>query len=198
MNTSSSLPALVLTAPPEHLAGFASLLQHGILFPVEQPIQIRTFLLALPGFSAEYIENTVQTIFVNGSAADSFQALLTAGSTLALSAAMPGLAGAIFRREGMHGSLRSQPTPGSSQRATEGEHGYLTLKLFNAIAQDRVTDLLSQGIVVTGSALCSFAQRQATVLQPPLRLVFAGQEMDAAMVVAAVQELPLLRIQWQA
>ena len=103
------IPQLTLVLPEEAVAGFASLLQHGILFAVDRPVAILPFLLTLPGFTPEYIEKTVQTIFINGVAADSLDRSLAAGSTLALSAAMPGLAGAIFRRQGLHGSLRSQP-----------------------------------------------------------------------------------------
>src|SRR5665647_491591 len=97
-----TLPLLILSVPHQAMAGFASLLQHGILLPVDRPVALLPFLLALPGFDAEYIENTVQTIFINGVAVDSLDRSLPAGSTLALSAAMPGLAGAIFRRQGLH------------------------------------------------------------------------------------------------
>ncbi len=42
----------------------------------------------------------MQTIFINGSAADTLDRPLGTGRYPNLSAAMPGLAGAIFRREG--------------------------------------------------------------------------------------------------
>ncbi len=91
--TNETIPQLTLDLPDSAVPGFAALLQHGILCPVAGPVQIRPFLLALPGFTADYIEGTVQTIFINGSAADTLDRPLGCGGTLALSAAMPGLAG---------------------------------------------------------------------------------------------------------
>ncbi len=186
-------PQLTLTLPKEAVAGFASLLQHGILYAVDQPVAILPFLLALPGFSSEYIEKTVQTIFIDGVAADSLDRSLSAGSTLALSAAMPGLAGAIFRRQGLHGSLRSQPT--AKVATNPSAAGFITLKLFNSIAADRVGDLLIHGIHISGKALHDFAARREHLFQPPVRLSFAGQVLDFAKVLGVTAGIPVLLVQ---
>jgi len=139
MSTVQPHPTLELDLPAEALPGFASLLQHGVLFPIAKPIPLLSFLVTLPGFSADYIEENVQTIFIDGVAADNLNKEMVDGTTVALSAAMPGLAGAIFRRQGIHGSLRSKQVtdaPGEQSGA-----GFLTLKFFNSIATDRVEDL---------------------------------------------------------
>ena len=49
-------PLLTMTLPGKKAEVFASLLQHGILYPVEQPVALGDFLLSLPGFSQEYLE----------------------------------------------------------------------------------------------------------------------------------------------
>ena len=59
--TNETIPQLTLDLPDSAVPGFAALLQHGILCPIPGPVQIRPFLLALPGFTADYIEGTVQT-----------------------------------------------------------------------------------------------------------------------------------------
>ncbi len=188
-----SPPQLTLALPEEAIAGFASLLQHGILNAVDQPVPILPFLLALPGFTAEYIEKTVQTIFIDGVAADSLDRSLAAGSTLALSAAMPGLAGAIFRRQGLHGSLRSQPAAKVATNSSAA--GFITLKLFNSIAADRVRDLLIQGICISGKTLHDFAARREHLFQPPVGLSFAGQVLDSADLLAVAAGIPVLMVQ---
>lgn len=187
------IPQLTLALPEEAVAGFASLFQHGILFAVDRPVAILPFLLALPGFTPEYIEKTVQTIFINGVAADSLDRSLAAGSTLALSAAMPGLAGAIFRRQGLHGSLRSQPV--AKVESNPSAFGYITLKLFNSIAADRVRDLLTQGILVSGKALHDFAARREHLFAPPVLPMLAGQLLDSADLLGIVANRPVVMVQ---
>ena len=51
--TNETIPQLTLDLPDSAVPGFAALLQHGILCPVAGPVQIRPFLLALPGFTAD-------------------------------------------------------------------------------------------------------------------------------------------------
>lgn len=185
-------PQLILTLPEEAVVGFASLLQHGMLVGIDRPVAILPFLLTLPGFSAEYIEKTVQTIFINGVAADSFDRLLPAGSTLALSAAMPGLAGAIFRRQGLHGTLRSQPE--TKVATPQSTSGFVTLKLFNSIASDRIRDLLPHGICCTGKGFHDFAAQREYLFRPPVAVSFADQPLEFAELLQTVAECPLLLV----
>lgn len=187
-------PRLTLMLPPASIAGFASLLQHGILFAVDRPVGMLPFLLSLPGFDAAYIESAVQTIFINGVAADSLDRILSIGSTLALSAAMPGLAGAIFRRQGLHASLRSKPQEKAPAGPDRPGAGFLTLKLFNRIAADRVEDLLTQGILIAGASFRDFAVRRDALFQPPAQLMFSGASVDPADLPGAVAGCPVLAV----
>ena len=191
-SSSPSYPVLSLALPPELLPGFASLLQHGILFPLRHPIPLLAFLVSLPGFSADYIEKNVQTIFIDGVAADSLDRALAGGTTVALSAAMPGLAGAIFRRQGVHGSLRSQPV-NQSTHAQSGA-GFLTLKLFNSIATDRIGDLLRQGILVSGKALANFARTRGHLFEALVSIRLDGQELAYPALLEQAEKLDLLQI----
>ncbi len=151
-------PTLILTVRPGAVVRLAPLLQRGFLVPDPGPITLYDFLLDLPGFNHEYITSRIETIFINGCAADSLETTLPTGGTVALSAAMPGLAGAIFRKGGLHASLRSKParTP-TPQRATGG---FVTVKLFNMIATDTAGELLPRGILMNGDVLARFFHRQ--------------------------------------
>ena len=193
MNQPTKPPCLTIALSLSDLAGFASLLQHGVLLTVEHAVPACQLLLSLPGFSSDYLEQAVQTVFINGVAADSLDCDLRAGSILALSAAMPGLAGAIFRRQGMHGSLRSRPT--ASAPAPVKESGFITLKLFNSIAADRVFDLLTHGVTMRGSAVHDFAVRRSNLFQPPAVLTMDGQQVGYEALMEIVPATPLVRIQ---
>jgi hypothetical protein len=184
---------LIITMPKSITFGFSSLLQYGILIAIDRPIEIGSFLLALPGFTAEYLEHNVQTIFVNGSAADNLNTPLGDGGTLALSAAMPGLAGAIFRRQSVHSSLRSAIS--THEETEKSGAGYITLKLFNRIAVDRGFDLMAKGITIRGQSLYKFAIKNESVFQPPIQLFFADRLIDYSDLLNIIQSLPVLEVQ---
>jgi hypothetical protein len=187
-----SCPDLLIKQTKQALAGFASLLQHGMVVHIDRPVALVPFLLNLPGFSEEYIEKTVQTVFIDGVAADSLDRTLPPGTTVALSAAMPGLAGAIFRRHGLHGSLRSHTR--KKPAASTGQSGFITVKLFNMIAADRVQDLLEHGLCVTGSAFVAFAANRDVLLQPPAVLFLDHKPVSPGELLQVAATHPLLTV----
>jgi len=192
MSTDRTYPTLELNLPATALPGFASLLQHGVLFPIQKPTPLLSFLITLPGFSADYIEENVQTIFINGVAADSLNKEMVDGTTVALSAAMPGLAGAIFRRQGVHGSLRSKQV--TDAPPVQSGAGFLILKFFNSIATDRVKDLLQEGVLVSGKALVRFAQMREHLFESPICLKLDGQEVPYTNLLEKVKKLDLIEV----
>jgi hypothetical protein len=145
----------------------ATLLQRGFVLPVTGTISIVELLLSLPGFTEEYIRDRVQTIFVNGLAEDNTSRELVAGDVLALSAAMPGLAGAIFRRGGQHASLRTRPVAVNHSKTDQS--GSITLKLFNMIATETGPRLLQAGILIKGKTLARFLDRQGERILPVIK-----------------------------
>lgn len=142
----------------------ATLLQRGFLLPITGTVSIAELLVTLPGFNEEYIRDRVQTIFVNGLAEDNTARELVAGDTLALSAAMPGLAGAIFRRGGQHSSLRTRPVATKHHRTAQS--GHITLKLFNMVATETGPPLLKKGILIKGKILAKFLDHQGERILP--------------------------------
>ena len=153
----SSCPELCLEVCDDlTLTGFTTLLQSGLYLEVAQGCSIGKLLLGLPGFTEEYIAAKVQTIFLNGLPADDLGQQLTGESgVLAVSAAMPGLAGAIFRRGGIHASLRTSVEAVPESSITENPVR-IRLKMFNMIAKDRGIPILRQGCVVLATALRKF------------------------------------------
>ena len=196
MHTPQDSPAaLQITLAPSALPLFASLLQHGVLYPVSGTIDLASFLLSLPGFTRDYLEQTVQTIFLDGVAADNLDQEVGGGSVVALSAAMPGLAGAIFRRHGLHGSLRSRPV---NQHQSASKSGYVTVKLFNSIATDRIKDLLAGSVLMHGPVFQTFARSRAHLFHPDVcRCVFNGAALGYPALMAAAASSPVLSIRME-
>ncbi|WP_028578991.1 hypothetical protein [Desulfogranum japonicum] len=189
----SNTPHLLISLDHMTLAGFPSLLQYGILLSVEKPVPVMRLLLDLPGINEKYLQDEVQTIFVDGVAADDLQQDLSTGQTLALSAAMPGLAGAIFRREGMHGSLRSRPVKEKKHQVETD--GYVTLKLFNSVASDLVEPLLQSGVCMHGEHFHAFASRRKDLIERSNMLVLDGDALSVDTLLEKVKTLPNLVIQ---
>ncbi|MBW1749994.1 MAG: hypothetical protein JRJ37_04710, partial [Deltaproteobacteria bacterium] len=165
MKPERALPVTLILKTTRDTAGkIATLLQRGFVLPVTGTISIAELLIELPGFNEEYIRDRVQTIFVNGIAEDNTNRELAAGDSLALSAAMPGLAGAIFRRGGQHASLRTRPEAVKSDKTDYS--GFITLKLFNMIATETGPQLLQDGILIKGKTLARFLDRQGERILP--------------------------------
>ncbi len=146
-----------LLVKTEALSRFTTLLQNGIYLEAGQGETLGGLLAILPGFTEEYIGRKVQTIFLNGLPADDLQQqLFGTEAVIALSAAMPGLAGAIFRKDGVHASLRTETAAKLSGTHSKDQPIKIRLKLFNIIAMERGEKILADGCVVLASALENF------------------------------------------
>lgn len=175
-------PHLTLRIAPNTIDAFSSLLQAGVRIRADREISIGSFLEALPGFTADYITEEVQTIFLNGSATDDMETVLAGNPpVLAISAAMPGLAGAIFRKNSFHAALRTTKAPGQQGSSTGSIT--VTLKLFNAIARDRGGELLRRGVTMKAADIAQFMESRTT-LSPMI------QDIEVQGGIIAKDELP--------
>ncbi len=165
METQHSLPHFQLAVSAETLPLFTTVLQSGIEIKYRAGISIALFLNDLPGFTADYVGDVVQTIFLNGTAVDDLTTLLE-GETpiLALSAAMPGLAGAIFRKNSFHSALRTTVTSGN-KTINRQITTTVTLKLFNTIARERGIELLKRGVSIKSGHLLDFFKNRSGIIK---------------------------------
>ena len=101
---------------------YTTLLQTGILVESKPQPTVRAFLGSLPGFTSQYMNERIETIFLNGLPVDDLETIINGSAPiLAISAAMPGLAGAIFRKNGFHAPLRTTITDDSSDEVQSSE-----------------------------------------------------------------------------
>ena len=155
--------------------GFTTLLQSGIKLPAASGISLGVFINSLPGFDIDYVADTIQTIFLDGNAIDDLEQPLTKHDhVLALSAAMPGLAGAIFRRNSLCAALRTRSENLGTAKKSNNEL-FVLLKLFNSIAQEKGEELLRSGGIFSGKTLLSFFDQRPSLFDAIISLNFNGK-----------------------
>lgn len=150
MNTSTQMH-LEIKASSEIVSFFLPLLNKGFNVCVEVGSNIKDLLCKQIGLSPDYLEDRIQTLFVDGKAVDDFAAtVIKNGAVLALSGAMPGLAGATLRRGGFYGKMRGEISHGEEATPDACGEGHVTVKLFNLILKEAGPLFLGKGVLIHG------------------------------------------------
>lgn len=155
---------LPLELTSKDLSFLSPLWQLGVEMDVQTGTTIRDILCRQIGIDNTYLDERIQTLFLNGKAIDNpDKTVVPDKSTIALSAAMPGLAGATLRKGGSYASFRKAITDSACAVATDAQQkGTITLKLFNFIAQELAPILLHYGIKVETDALLAALKASCT------------------------------------
>jgi hypothetical protein len=153
---------LRLTLNANRIPAFFPVLQRGFLLNVRVGCSIRSFLRDQLGLTAEYVEQKVQTLFIDGKPVDDLdRTVVRDGSTLALSSAMPGLLGAALRRGGRYAPMRSQMTYEEGEKTVEVKNGQITVKLFNLTLGEMGSLFLERGIGIAAEDLTDCLRKQS-------------------------------------
>ncbi|PIE73662.1 MAG: hypothetical protein CSA20_02075 [Deltaproteobacteria bacterium] len=191
------LSELILHISAENISFFLGILQTGVQIRVVSKTSLGDFLCKCPGFSLRYVEKEVQTIFINGKAVDDLQTPLSGRQpVVAISAAMPGLAGAIFRRNGLHASLRTSPgpEPEREERVQGNETIEVTLKLFNTILRDKGEEILRSGVVIASARLVDFLEKRRELLEMIEKASLDAREISVDELLSLVGEEGSLKL----
>lgn len=189
MEDQLSLPSVRLSVTPDALPLFTTVLQSGIEIKTSRGETLAKFLNRFPGFTAEYLADTVQTIFLDGTAVDDLSLQMTENNpVLALSAAMPGLAGAIFRKNSFHSALRTE-TKSLESKGGQDDTIVVTLKLFNSIATERGEEFLKTGLCIRGDQLANFLTKRPHLIQEILDIQLEGKGLDHQELLRILPEL---------
>ncbi len=128
---------------------FSSLLQGGFVAKSCVDVSLTDLLHDQFGLSHVYIEERIKTVFLEGKPVDDFETtIIRDGSTLALSAAMPGLVGAVFRKGGVLSPLRSTISHRGSDTVVCSRQGSVCFKLFNLLTGEIGAVFMAQGIYI--------------------------------------------------
>jgi hypothetical protein len=194
MKDQLSVPTLRMSVTGDALPLFTTVLQSGIEIKTTYGETLGNFLCDFPGFTAKYLADTVQTIFLNGTAVDDLSLRLTGSNpVLALSAAMPGLAGAIFRKNSLHAALRTD-TKTLPAKSGQEKSLFVTLKLFNSIARDRGADLLKAGLCLQSKQLANFLTNRPHLARHIVRIHCADKEISYEELLAVLRQAPKINL----
>ena len=146
---------------PELMPDFYPLLRQGFYLEIGLGSTLQEILQGDLQIPEDYIQTRLQTIFLDNQPVDDLRETVhTDHSSLSLSAAMPGLIGACFRRQGYYSSMRDSISYGSKASAgLEQKRGLLKVKLYNFPARELGPGLLQRGVLLSGDALADFLRR---------------------------------------
>jgi hypothetical protein len=146
MERNSSILSLRFTVDRKFFSLFIPSLQRGIKLKVRVGCSLNVLFGDQLGLKPEYVKERIKTVFLDGKPVDDLDAaFIQDGSTVTLSAAMPGLAGATLRRGGFFAVLRSQITHGAEEMPVPETEGYIFLKLFNLLISEMGPAFLQRG-----------------------------------------------------
>ena len=148
---------LCLVLEKNQLPRLLAFWQKGLLIPAQVGCSLKALLCGQFGLSPAYLQERIKTIFLNGKSVDDPDtAIIRSGSILALSGALPGLAGATLRRAGFLASFRSQLTHEENKTAVSPEDGIITVKLFNLLVDELGPVLLKRGVLLPSRDFAEF------------------------------------------
>lgn len=141
------------------------LLQKGFMVKVQPGLSVGQFFRRQLNLAPDYIAHRISTIFLDGKPVDDIDsALLRDGSTLALSGAMPGLVGAVMRRDSFYASFRDTISyRDEEENRGSGPHrdeGMIRLKLFNLVMKELGPGFLESGIYLETYIFTGFLENQ--------------------------------------
>jgi len=181
MNPMNTCPEISIHLQHSKAHLFYRLLSKGFRISFNPGGSIKNLLCKQLGIEETYATKRIQTIFLNGKAVDDIKrAIVTDGSTLALSAAMPGLAGAVFRSGGKYSAMRASISHSNNEERSYAESGLLQLKLFNLVAREIGDAFLHRGILTSGKDVCDIAEEHTEIFNPPSSICVDQKKTDVA------------------
>ncbi|RJQ82222.1 MAG: hypothetical protein C4519_08135 [Desulfobacteraceae bacterium] len=169
---------LAMRLPPPAFAGLIPFFSAGVGIQTRAGIALSELLCDQLAIPADYVDQRIQTIFVNGRAVDRVAHIrIAGGDVIALSAALPGLAGATLRKGGVLAVLRKEisHTDTTVQTGPQAKT-MVTLKLFNLVAKELCALLLSRGVWVKGKDIAAhLRQGEATSLRGAQDILYNRQ-----------------------
>jgi len=184
---------LHLVVGPGRVGEFLQIFRTGVGVAVRTGCRLKDLLCGQFGLDESYVERRITTIFLDGRPVDAVGSeRVREGSTLALSAAMPGLAGAILRRDGALAPLRANLERGDGEKSEAPERdGVITVKLFNLLAPELAPGFLRRGVLLSAAAAGGFFRRRPTAFRDGCReILLDGKRVEAAVLEGGGWALP--------
>ncbi len=151
--------SLKLTIKAAGFHNISRILQEGFFIYGRCGITVRELLTEECRLDNQIINTKIMTVFLNSKPVDNIdKALIKKETVLALSGALPGLLGAIFRKDSIYSSFRGpisyKNEPENSIK--EKSRCKIKIKLFNALIDELGTHFLQMGILIESESFLSF------------------------------------------
>jgi hypothetical protein len=171
---------LHMTVEPEMVPRFFSLFQKGVFIRGKIGSSVFSFLSNECSISCDYIEERIQTLFLDGKVVDDLHtSKIEDGSVLSLSAAMPGLLGATLRKGGYYAVFRSHISANEKSAKPLAGEATIKLKLFNLVLKELGPGLLREGTEVQEGDLLKLVEGITKAgLSGIKRVTFNGLDLD--------------------
>jgi hypothetical protein len=152
--------SLQLTVSIELLPRFLRLLEHGFFVKSGTGLSIKKLLCQHLGIPEDYLAKRIQTLFLDGKPVDDVEnAHIQPNVTLALSGAMPGLAGATFRKGGSLALMRKTISYSGDAFTSGHTEARVKIKLFNMVLKDLGPVFLEKGVWIGLDSFQEFLSR---------------------------------------
>jgi hypothetical protein len=174
-NTAGAIPrnSLVMTVTAAAFPKFVGLLNAGFMLNIRVGESVQTLLCDRLGLDKSYFDGRIQTLFLNSKPVDDpATAVVKSNAILALSAAMPGLVGATFRKGGRYSWMRGSISHPDDSDVTAGKTGWVTVKLFNLILKELGPFFLKAGIWLKSDTIQAFFAEWTGSLADMIQSVF--------------------------
>ena len=144
---------VTITVPADRVpwSDLAVMFQRGVVVSISGQRSVADFLTLDLLIEPDYVRRIIATVFVDSMVVDDLEgAMLHPGSTLTLSAAMPGLVGATLRRSSLYSAMRAEVSwhEGREVRREDEPAPTIRVKLFNLIIPGVGPLVLRRGIVL--------------------------------------------------
>ena len=168
-----------LVMEKERIGDFFPIMQHGFFVQAWLPCTAGNLLHEQFGLEREYISERITTIFLNGKPIDDpDEALVSDHSTIALSAAMPGVVGASLRRGSFYAAMRDAVTYTEREIPTDSFEGVVRIKIFNLLLTELGPGFLKRGIMITPSDLPDSILHHPETIRQGCNMSANGQPVD--------------------
>lgn len=159
------------------LPRFLRLLEHGFFIRARTGLSIKKLLYQYLGISEDYLEERIQTLFLDGKPVDDVaNAHIQADATLALSGAMPGLAGATFRKGGSLAMMRKTISYSGDATSSGQAEARVKIKLFNLVLKDLGPLFLEKGVWIGQDQFKEFLFRNLKDLKTMCSFLYVNDQ----------------------
>ncbi len=177
-----NVPVMFLRADSLPLSVLSPLFQRGFWVWCGLGGTLQELLCGQLGVSSQYVVDNITTLFLDGQPVDHLEVLIgKPGTSIALSAAMPGLLGAVMRRGGYYAALRDSITYRDGEKPETGhpQEGFVQVKLFNKVMVDLGAHFLARGVLAETTFICELLRaRRDEVADSAVRVARGTEQLD--------------------